>query len=72
MEQLNYSLLLRGSVVVGFDNRAQVLTMFKKNRDRLMSPELFRKMMAAILARREVAPLLPEEHFSVDGTMVKA
>jgi hypothetical protein len=29
-------------------------------------------MMAAILAHREVAPLLSDEHFSVDGTLVKA
>lgn len=28
--------------------------------------------MAAILAHREVAPLLSDEHFSVDGTLVKA
>ena len=28
--------------------------------------------MAAILAHREVAPLLPDEHFSVDSTLVKA
>lgn len=31
-----------------------------------------RKVMAAILAHREVAPLLSDEHFSVDGTLVKA
>ena len=28
--------------------------------------------MAAILAHREVAPLLSDDHFSVDGTLVKA
>jgi hypothetical protein len=31
-----------------------------------------RKFLAAILAHREVAPLLSDEHFSVDGTLVKA
>ena len=31
-----------------------------------------RKVMAAILAHREVAPLLLDEHFSVDGTLIKA
>ena len=31
-----------------------------------------RKVMAAILAHREVAPLLSDDHFSVDGTLVKA
>ena len=30
-----------------------------------------RKVMAAILAHREVAPLLSDEPFSVDGTLVK-
>jgi hypothetical protein len=28
--------------------------------------------MAAILAHRDVVPLLSDEHFSVDGTLVKA
>jgi hypothetical protein len=31
-----------------------------------------RKVMAAILAHREVAPLLSDEHFSVDGTLIRA
>lgn len=46
-------------------------TVFTKNRDRLMSTQMLRKIMAAILAHREVAPLLSDEHFSVDGTLVK-
>lgn len=31
-----------------------------------------RKVMAAILAHREVAPLLSDDHFSVNGTLIKA
>ena len=46
--------------------------MFTKNRDRLLTTDLARKVLAAILAHREVAPLLSDEHFSVDGTLVKA
>ena len=46
--------------------------MFTKNRDRLLTTDMARKVMAAILAHREVAPLLSEEHFSVDGTLIKA
>jgi hypothetical protein len=45
---------------------------FSKNRDRLLTTEMSRKVMAAILAHREVAPLLSDDHFSVDGTLVKA
>ena len=46
--------------------------MFTKNRDRLLTTEMSRKVMAAILAHREVAPLLSDDHFSVDGTLIKA
>lgn len=46
--------------------------MFSKNRDRLLTTDMSRKVMAAILAHREVAPLLSDDHFSVDGTLVKA
>lgn len=31
-----------------------------------------RKVMAAILAHPKVRPLLSDEHFSVDGTLIKA
>ena len=37
-----------------------------------MTTEMSRKVMAAILAHCDVAPLLSDEHFSVDGTLVKA
>jgi hypothetical protein len=43
-----------------------------KNRDRLLMTDIARKVLAAILANREVLPLLSDEHFSVDGTLVKA
>ena len=46
--------------------------MFTKNRDRLMTTDMSRKVMSAILAHREIAPLLSDEHFSVDGTLIKA
>jgi len=31
-----------------------------------------REVMGAILAHRDVAPLLSDDHFSVDGTLIKA
>ena len=46
--------------------------MFPKNRGRLLTTEMSRKVMAAILAPREIAPLLPDDHLPVDGTLVKA
>jgi len=59
-------------VGLGIDDPVWVPTVFTKNRDRLLTTEMSRKFLAAILAHREVAPLLSDEHFSVDGTLVKA
>jgi transposase len=72
MEQMDYNLMLRWFVGLGIDDPVWVPTVFTKNRDRLLTTELSRKVMAAILAHREVAPLLSDEHFSVDGTLIKA
>ena len=72
MEQMQYNLLFRWFVGLGIDDPVWVPTVFSKNRDRLLTTEMSRKVMAAILAHREVAPLLSDDHFSVDGTLVKA
>ena len=72
MEQMPYNLLFRWFVGLGIDNPVWVPTVFTKNRDRLMTTEMSRKVMAAILAHREVAPLLSDDHLSVNGTLVKA
>jgi transposase len=72
MEQMEYNLLFRWFVGLGIDDPVWVPTVFSKNRDRLLTTDMSRKVMAAILGHREVAPLLSDDHFSVDGTLVKA
>lgn len=72
MEQMDYNLLLCWFVGLGIDDPVWVPTVFTKNRDRLLTTDMSRKGMAAILAHSEVAPLLSDAHFSVDGTLVKA
>lgn len=72
MEQMDYNLMFRWFVGLGVDDPVWVPTVFTKNRDRLLTTDMSRKVMAAILAHREVAPLLSDEYFSVDGTLVKA
>jgi transposase len=72
MEQMQYNLLFRWFVGLGIDDPVWVPTVFTKNRDRLLTTDMSRKFLAAILAHREVEPLLSDEHFSVDGTLVKA
>ena len=72
MEQMQYNLLFRWFVGLGIDDPVWVPTVFTKNRDRLLTTDMSRKVMAAILAHREVAPFLSDDHFSVDGTLIKA
>jgi hypothetical protein len=43
-----------------------------KNRDRLLEADIARKFLKGILEHAEVAPLLSDEHFTVDGTLVTA
>lgn len=72
MEQMDYNLMFRWFVGLGIDDPVWVPTVFTKNRDRLLTTDMSRKVMAAILEHPEVRPLLSDEHFSVDGTLVKA
>ena len=72
MEQMDYNLLFWWFVGLGIDDPVWVPTVFTKNRDRLLTTQMSRRVMVAILAHREVVPLLSDEHVSVDGTLVKA
>ncbi len=72
MEQMRYNLLFRWFMGLGIDNAVWVPTVFTKNRDRLLNIEMSRKVMSTILAHREVAPLLSNDHFSINGTLVQA
>jgi transposase len=72
MEQLDFNLLFRWFVGLGVDDPVWDATVFTKNRDRLLDAEVAAKFMAAVLAHREVKPLLSNDHFSVDGTLVEA
>ena len=64
--------VFRWFVGLSIDEPVWVPTVFTKNRDRLLTTEMSRKLMAAILAHEKVAPLLSDDHFSVDGTLVEA
>ena len=72
MEQLDYNLLFRWFVGLSPDDRVWDATSFTKNRERLQQGDVFDKLMAKLLERPEVKPLLSDEHFSVDGTLIEA
>ena len=72
MEQLDYDLLFRWFVGLGVDDPVWDVTVFTKNRDRLLDGEIAAKFFAAVLHDAKVKGLLSDEHFSVDGTLVEA
>ncbi len=72
MEQLDYNLLFRWFVGLGIDDPVWDHSTYSKNRDRLLEADIAKKFLAAILAHSQVAPLLSDDHFTVDGTMVQA
>jgi transposase len=72
MEQLDYNLLFRWFVGLGVDDPVWDVTVFTKNRDRLLEGEIATKFLRAVLAQPKVKALLSDEHFSVDGTLIQA
>ena len=72
MEQLDYNLLFRWFVGLGMDAPIWDVTVFTKNRERLVEGEIASKFMAAVLGQPRVRELLSSEHFSVDGTLIEA
>src|SRR5262245_13989939 len=72
MEQLNYNLLFRWFVGLSPDDPTWDPTVFTKNRERLQEGDVFQKFMTRLLKHEKVKPLLSDEHFSVDGTLIEA
>ncbi|MGY3108400.1 transposase [Bradyrhizobium sp. LM6.9] len=72
MEQLDYNLLYRWFVGLSPDDPVWDPTTFTKNRERLQNGDVFTKFMTRLLNHSQVQPLLSDEHFSVDGTLIEA
>jgi len=72
MEQLDYNLLYRWFVGLSPDDAVWDATTFTKNRERLPQGDMFNRFMAKLLHHKDVTPLLSDEHFSVDGTLIEA
>jgi transposase len=72
MEQLDYNLLLRWFVGMNTDDRVWNVTVFSKNRERLLGADIAREFFAAVLEQAREKELLSDEHFTVDGTLLEA
>jgi transposase len=72
MEQLDYNLLFRWFVGLEMDDEVWDVTVFTKNRERLIAGEVSQRLLAAVLAEAREKELLSAEHFTVDGTLIQA
>ena len=71
-EQLGYNMLYRWFVGLSMDDAAWDHSTYTKNRDRLIEHEVVRALFERVMQQAGEAQLLSDEHFSVDGTLIRA
>src|ERR1017187_6580190 len=72
MEQLDYNLLFRWFVGLNMDDSVWDVTVFTKNRERLLEGNIAEAFFQAVLQQARERSLLSDEHFTVDGTLLEA
>jgi transposase len=72
MEELQYNLLFRWFVGLDLDAPVWDVTVFTKNRDRVVAGEVATAFFEQVLAQAKTHRLLSDEHFTVDGTLIEA
>jgi transposase len=72
IEQLDYNLLFRWFVGLEMDDEIWDVTVFTKNRERLIEAKASEQLLACLLQQARENNLLSEEHFTVDGTLIQA
>jgi transposase len=72
MEQATYNMLFRWFIGLSMDAPVWDVTVFTKNRERLLAGDIAVEFLLAVMGDPAVARLLSCEHFSVDGTLIDA
>ena len=72
MEQLDYNFLFRWFVGLSIDDPVWDVTVFTKNRERLLAGDVAEGFFNAVLGQARRQGLLADEHFTVDGTLIEA
>src|SRR5712692_7237610 len=72
MEQLDYNFLFRWFVGLNLDEPVWDVTVFTKNRERLLDGNIAQAFFDQVLAQANGHGLLSDEHFTVDGTLLEA
>ncbi len=71
-ERLNYDLLFKWFLDMRIDQPAFDATTFSKNRERLLEHEVADEFFEAVVRQAKLRRYMSSEHFSVDGTLLKA
>ena len=71
-EQLGYNMLFRWFVGLSMERQPWDHSTYSKNRDRLIEHEVVRELFERVLDQARAKHLLSSEHFSVDGTLIRA
>lgn len=71
-EQLGYNMLYRWFVGMNLQEPAWDHSTYSRNRDRLIEHEAVKVLFGKIIEQARQAGLLSDEHFSVDGTLIRA
>src|ERR1700735_5360717 len=72
IEQLDYNLLFRWFVGLEMDEAVWDVTVFTKNRERLIGGGIAEQLLLKVVEQARSRQLLSEEHFTVDGTLIQA
>jgi transposase len=72
MEEIDYSVLFRWFVGMNLDESVWDVTVFTKNRDRLLEGDVAREFLGEVVRQAQEKNLTSDEHFTVDGTLVEA
>jgi transposase len=72
MEEIDYSMLFRWFVGMNLDEPVWDVTVFTKNRDRLLEGDVAREFLCEVVEQARHKNLTSDEHFTVDGTLIEA
>jgi transposase len=72
MEEIDYSMLFRWFVGMNLDEPVWDVTVFTKNRNRLLEGDVAREFLGEVVMQAQSGGLTSDEHFTVDGTLIEA
>src|SRR5216117_1547224 len=72
MEEIDYSLLFQWFVGMNLEEAVWDVTVFTKNRDRLLDGDVAREFLCEVVSQAQENNLTSDEHFTVDGTLMEA